>query len=402
LMAEAENYAKQAVSFAQQKQLENLTAGALLELGNTFSGKGDLEKAESYFLQAIQIARANKGRLRENRALANLGALYIQTLRVDQGMPMVQQALAYFQQENYQPFAVICLSHIARGHRAKGDYVAAQEALNQKLELAERINSPQVIADAHVELGAQFLDQEKLPAALKEYDTALQLYQADKNAPLRVAFIKANQAKILARLGRRDDAKNLLDEVFAITSEQKDSFLQLVPELHLVKAEMSLAQNELGPAAASANDVIKTTDAKSDVAIQAQLILALVKAFSGGGKSAQKLCADATKAAEESGDFALYSRALLASAEAALKGNDPQNALRMATQAQERFARGEQLESEWRAWLIASQASQQLGNANKAEEQMRNASNVRTKLQEQWGADFNQYVSRPDIQAYLK
>ncbi|HYK20798.1 MAG TPA: tetratricopeptide repeat protein [Pyrinomonadaceae bacterium] len=401
LIAEAENYARQAVTFAQQKQLENLTAGALLELGNTFSNKGDLEKAESYFRQAILIARANKGRLRENRALANLGALYIEVRRLDEGMPMVQQALAYFQQENYLPYAVICLGHIARANRRKGDYAAAQDAVNQKIELANRINSPQVIADADVELGQQLLDQEKLTASLDQYGKALQLYQTDKNK-LRVAFTKANQAKILARLGRYDDAKKLLDEVFEIIGEQKDSFLQLVPELHLVKAEMSLSENKFPEAAASANEVIKTSEAKSDVAIEAQLILGLVKVFSGGGKSAQKLCEDAVKTAEDSGDFYLLSRALLAGAEAALKGNDPQTALRLATQAQERFAHGEQLESEWRAWLIASQASLQLHDASNAEVQRQNASNVRAKLEQQWGADFKQYLSRPDIQAYLR
>src|SRR6185436_20207040 len=60
LFSEAENYAQQAVSFAQQKQLENLAAGGLLELGNSFTAKGDYEKAESYYSQAIQFARANK------------------------------------------------------------------------------------------------------------------------------------------------------------------------------------------------------------------------------------------------------------------------------------------------------------------------------------------------------
>src|ERR1044072_256566 len=49
LFLEAENYAQQAVSFAQQKQLENLTASGLLELGNSFTAKGDFEKAESYY-----------------------------------------------------------------------------------------------------------------------------------------------------------------------------------------------------------------------------------------------------------------------------------------------------------------------------------------------------------------
>jgi len=201
--------------------------------------------------------------------------------------------------------------------------------------------------------------------------------------------------------GRKAEAQKLLDEVFAMTSEKKDTFLQLLPELHLVKAEMSLTENKLPQAAASASEAIKMSDAKSDVAIQAQLILGVVKAFSGGGKSAQKLCEDAVKAAENAGDFGLYSRALLARAEAALKGNDPQTALIMATQAQERFARGEQLESEWRAWHIASQASLQLHDAGNAEVQRLNALNARTKLEQQWGPHFKQYVLRPDIQVYL-
>ena len=49
LFSEAENYAQQAVSFAQQKQLENLTAGGLLELGNAFIGQGRLRKGGILF-----------------------------------------------------------------------------------------------------------------------------------------------------------------------------------------------------------------------------------------------------------------------------------------------------------------------------------------------------------------
>ena len=202
---------------------------------------------------------------------------------------------------------------------------------------------------------------------------------------MRIAFTKANRAKILARLGRYNEAKALLDEVFNITNEQKGNFLQLVPELHLVRAEMSLSAGDLAQATASSNEAIKTADPKSDVAIQAQYLLGLVKAASGGRKDAQKLCDDAIKAASSAGDVGLHSRALLAGAEAALKANDAQTALTLATQAQERFARGEQLESEWRAWVIASRASQQLGDKNKAEEQLRNAQNVRSRLEQQWG-----------------
>ena len=120
LFAEAENYATQAVTFAQQRQLENLATAGLLELGNSFSSKGNVERAEFYFSQVIQFARANKGRLREARGLSNLGGLYIQTSRVDEGVTMVQQALEYFQQANYQRSVGICLTQLARGHRRKG------------------------------------------------------------------------------------------------------------------------------------------------------------------------------------------------------------------------------------------------------------------------------------------
>jgi serine/threonine protein kinase/Tfp pilus assembly protein PilF len=400
-VTEAENYALQAVAFAQQKQLENLTAGALLELGNAFSTKGDYQKAEQYFEKAIQFARGNKGRLGEARGMSNLGGLYIQTLRIDNGMRMVQQALEFFQQENYPRLAAICLSQIGRGYRRKGDYAAAQQAVTKKKELAEQNNSQPAIADYHLEQGALFLDQERLPEALDQYDKALTIYQAIKNR-FRIAFSKANSAKILARLGRYDEAKRLLDEVFNTIGESKGAFLQLVPELYLVRAEMALTAGDLGQATASSNEAIKTADPKSDVAIQAQYLLGLVKAASGNRKEAQKLCDEAIKAASSAGDAGLHSRALLAGAEAALKSNEAQTALTLATQAQERFARGEQLESEWRAWFIASRASQQLGDKNKAEEQLRNAQNVRSRLEQQWGEAFKQYNGRPDIQVYYR
>ena len=101
LSAEAENYAQQAVSFAQQKQLENLAAGGLIELGNSFIRKADYEKAEHYFNQAIQFARANKGRLREAIGMSNLVACTFKRCASTRACNMVQQALEFFQQENY-------------------------------------------------------------------------------------------------------------------------------------------------------------------------------------------------------------------------------------------------------------------------------------------------------------
>jgi tetratricopeptide (TPR) repeat protein len=394
LVSEAENWAQQAVRIAQQKQLENLAAGSLLELGNAFSAKGDYGKAEQYFNQALQIASTNKGRLREARAQTNLGGLYIRTLRIDDGLSMAEQALTFFQQENYPRDAVTCLSHIGRGRRRKGDYAAAQQAFNEKLNLAKQIKNQPAIAESYVDLGSLLSDQERFPESLEQYDKAIQLY-GSTNAFL-VAFCNANRAQILVRLGRYEDAQQVLDELF----KSKETLQALVPELHLIQAQINLSQGDLQQASASASEAMKTSSPNSDTTIQAQYFLALAKVGSG---EAQKLCSQSIEAASNAGDFGLHSRALLACAEVAWKAKDLKTSLTLATQAQERFARGSQLESEWRAWAIASHASRDLGDNNTAQEQWKNAESRRAGLEQQWGsAIFKQYAARPDIQVYYR
>jgi serine/threonine protein kinase/Flp pilus assembly protein TadD len=402
-VTEAEQFANQAVTFAQQNHLENLTSSGLLELGNSFSTRGDFAKAESFFNQAIKFAQENKGRVMEARGRSNLGGLYISTLRVDEGLALVRQALDFFQQGNYPRNVAYCLTQIGRGHRRKGDYGAALEALNQKLELAKQGNSPTAIADTNTEIGAVLFDQENYPAALERYDSALPIYESVNNK-VRTAFGKANRGNILWRLGRYEEAQKSLDEANAIASSQPNDFKQLVPILHLYNGQLRLSQRNFSEAQAITDQAVVMAGTQyPDVFIEGKYVLGLVKALSAGSKDATKLCEVSATMANTAGDYTLLSRALLAQAEAALRSNDAKNALSLAIQAQEKFARGGQLESEWRAWLLAARASQQLGDQQKAEQQLQNAREVRTRLEQQWGADaFKAYTLRPDIQAYYK
>jgi uncharacterized protein HemY len=139
------------------------------------------------------------------------------------------------------------------------------------------------------------------------------------------------------------------------------------------------------------------------VLIESKFFLALMKSASGGKQEAKQLCDEAITVSSNSGNSGLYSVALLRCAEAAWKTGDWQTAQTLATQAQERLARSEKLESEWRAWAVASRATEQLGDKTKAEELARNATTVRSKLEERWGPDtFKQYIGRPDIQVYIR
>ncbi len=401
-ISSAESYAQQAVLIAQEKQLENLTAGALLQIGNSFSGQGDYKKAEQYFNQAIQFARANKGRVRENMGLSNLGGLYIQTLRIDEGMRFVQQALAFFQQGNYPRNVAYCLTQIGRGYRRKGEYPNALQSLNQKLALAQQSGSQPAIADSYQELGALFFEQEKWPAALDQYDQALKIYESLGNK-MRVAFCKANKGNILWRLGHYGQAQQLLDEVTATVNETKGQFLQLLPAVHLVNAEMRMSQRDFVNANILGNLAIDSAgQLNPDITIAGKYVVGLARSLSGGQSEGQRLCDMALDSAANGGDYGLHTRALLASAEAALARNDAQRALSLALLAQTRAARVEQIETEWRAWMIASLASERLGNADQSAKQRAESSVLRAKLEQQWGAEaFKQYSSRPDIQVYI-
>jgi tetratricopeptide (TPR) repeat protein len=402
LFSEAKNYAEQAVNFAQERQLENLAAGGLLELGNSFSSQGDEQQAEYYFTQAIQFARANKGRLREARGLSNLGGLYIQTSRVDEGVKMVQQALEYFQQANYTRSVGICLTQLARGHRRKADFAAAEKALTQKLEIAKQSNNPQAIADVDYEFALLRSDEEKYPAALEKCDSAVATYEGGKDS-FGIMFTNAIRARILVRLGRFDDARRLLEELFKKTAELKGGYLQLLPELELVRAELAFSEGTVAQAIVSASQAVKTAPPKSDTLTESTYFLGLLKAVSGAKREAKQLCDEAIRVSSNSGNSRLYSVAQLRCAEAALKGADAQAALTLATEAQGRFARSQQRESEWRAWAVVSRANQQLGDKTKADEALKNAEFVRSKLEQEWGPSaFKQYAARPDIQAYYR
>lgn len=399
--SDAEKYAQQAVAFAQQKQLENLAAGGLTELGASFFARQDYEKAERYFIQASQLARANKGRGREMSAISNLGGLYIATLRVDEGLQLVQQALDFFRQGNHPRNVNYCLTQLGRGYRRKGEYNAALQALTEKLELAKRSDNQRAIADSSSEIGAVLVDQENLPAALQQYDSAQDVYVAFPNK-LRLLFTKINRGNILWRLGHYNEAQILFDELSGVTGDPENGFKQFEPLVQITIAQARLSQRNFAEAIRLSNEVIKAVGQKDpDLAIQGRYTLGLAKALSGDRKNGLRLCEEAVKMASSAGDFTLHSRALLAQAEVALFAGDAQAALRLALEAQPRFSRGSQYESEWRVWMIASRASEKLGDKNKSEEQLRNAQSAWSKLEQQWGADaLKQFMLRPDIQVY--
>ena len=91
-----------------------------------------------------------------------------------------------------------------------------------------------------------------------------------------------------------------------------------------------------------------------DIALQARQTLALAEALPARRRQATALVEEAVDAAKELKLPRLLSTALLASAEVRIAAGDGTGALADAQAAQRMFASAGQLESEWRAWLVAA------------------------------------------------
>ncbi|MBD0369961.1 MAG: tetratricopeptide repeat protein [Pyrinomonadaceae bacterium] len=402
-IVKAQEYASDAVEFAQQRGLENLATSGLINLGLVYQERSEYGEAEKYFKQALEFSRRNKAHLREAISRLNLGGLYIQQSRADDGLPLIQQALAFFQQGNYLRLIGPCLTNIARANRQKGDYEAALEALQQKQKLDEQANSQSDLAFTYGEIGAVLAEQENLPEALNYYEKSYLIYK-QQNSGLNLNYNLINRANLFWRLGRYDKAREALSTAFAVVSQPDSYNKSLVAETYLNYAQMALSERRFPEAIARAKQTLDAAGTQyASFAITAKYTLCLAEVYSGMKREGLGACEEAVTMAARSGDDGLLSRAMMAQAEAQSESGDGASALNNVMRVQPKLSRAGQQESEWRAWLVASRASQRQGDENAAEQQLQRAAQLLSQLKQKWGTEgFQFYAERPDIQLSIK
>jgi tetratricopeptide (TPR) repeat protein len=209
-------------------------------------------------------------------------------------------------------------------------------------------------------------------------------------------------------MGRYDEARDSFNQAGALASS--GSYKAVLAYLSLQNAEMALSERRFQEASVTAGQLLEQTRSPNgkdfiykDMAVQAKYIRGLAQVFSGTGSEARRSCEEALEMARDAGDAALLSKTLLALAEVLLETGDAQGAFSRGLEAQERFARAGQLESEWRAWLILSRAGRLKGDDLTSQEHLARAAQVLSQLQREWGQEaFNGYLTRPDIRSSHK
>lgn len=396
-------YAQQAVDLAQKNGMENLSTRGLVDLGNSFLVRGKQAEAENYLTQALGAAVRSKARRNEARARVGMASLRQQQDKPDEAVQFLEPALAFYQQGGYRSEMISCLALLSRANLQKGDYAAADKVQEELLRLAQESNDQSQLARAHAERGSALIREEKFTEALDQLNQAYSIYSS-QGIQRSMGYNLASRGEALGVLGRFDEAKSLLDQATAIANKPGGELRRLSIETDLIVAEIALMQDDFANAKTTGAKVVEASGAEfKNVATAAKIVIGLADSY-GGAKAAgkQKLSA-AVDLAKQQNDPAQLATAQLALATALLVNGDSQAASSNALQAQEVFARLGQQESEWRALLIAAQASQNLGDKVHAHEYAMRAQDTFAKLEQRWGTEsFKSYLSRPDIQRLRK
>jgi serine/threonine protein kinase len=394
----AEQYAREAMKLAQDNGMEELSTQALIQLGHTFRGRRDYDEAEKYFKEALDLARKYGGGGNEAQALFSLGSLLIgDRHEADEGLPYIEHALEFYTPGGYGKEISEALIQRARALSLKGEYVVALETYEQVMQVAWQIDDQALLARAHHDTGNTLIQQGRYTEAIPHLDESFKI-QTLLNNQLVAGYSLADRSDALWRLGHYAEARDALSRAYAIADRPEVRSKPLLAKLSLIVAYLTLSERRFPAAYANANQALGL-NAKEAPEADARCALGLTLTLSGRTHKGRLMCEDAVEMARHTHDPQQLSNAQLALAEAMLEDGDARRALATALEAQERFATASRQEAEWRAWLAAGRASQQMGDFATAHEYLTNANRLLAGLEVRWGTEqYNSYLTRPDVQ----
>ena len=136
------SYYEEALAIAREighRQNEGIWLG---NLGAAYSDLGEVEKAISYYEEALAIAREIGHRQNEGSWLGNLGLAYSDLGEVEKAISYYEEALAIDKEIGYRQGEGANLDNLGVAYRALGEVEKARHYLEQSLAIFEEIKSP--------------------------------------------------------------------------------------------------------------------------------------------------------------------------------------------------------------------------------------------------------------------
>lgn len=399
----AQKYADQAIELARTEQLDNLATVGLIDVGNIYFSRGKLDEAESKFKLALGRAKTNEWQRVEARASLSLGSLYLQQTKAAEAIKFIEPALEFYQKNNFRKETLQAQLALGYANDQIGNYEAAIKASSELLLIAKELEDQSLVFYAHTALGIVSIHQEKFAEALRHYDESLTISKS-LGFEQKSGYSLLNRGQALWQLGRYKESREALDAAEIIAGKPESGDKQLLAWTHLIKAQSDLSEQNYQSALAESQKAIDLSGAQSgEIFVQATFTKGLANSRSGAKEIGKQLCQKAVEEAVKTGVAHLFLKSKLALAETLLANGETQNALNIFLEMQKSFVNSDNAGTQWRSYVIASQASSVLKDTSKSQEYAIRAVELLAEIEKNYGSEnYKTYLSRPDVRIYRK
>ena len=389
----AGRYAQDAIDTAQSNRIESLATRGLLQLGDAFMGKQDFEQAGRYYERGLRLAREDDSRRLVALALLSLAGLHEQERNIDKWVPEAQEALAFFQPNNFARETMQCQVLLGRAKVYQGQYDAALGFFRQGLAAAEKSQDRFQIMLAQEAMGNALQYEEQFPEALEHFEKQLELSAALRDVE-HIGYAALQCGTALWALGRYTEARARFDQAEAAAAKFED----LKPAISQGRAEIALSEGKYPEAVATCNRLLSHTkqDQPDTVAALKRLLgLALIR--SGRKQEGRQHCERSFSVAAAVPDVSVLMASTLAVAEARLETGDWKGVLAAVQPAEDRLSKLP--DSNWRAKALEARASEALRDRDATLRFALAAQSQLEAIERRWGGRaFQSYHARPDLQ----
>jgi len=387
---EAVSLAREAIGLAQDNHLDAWTAigFARLAYGQIIEGAEHYREATASVGRALEIAQ---GQYPRAEALANMAkaTLYDQQNNIREAIPLVKEALNYYNQNGYFEAAAKASLLLMRFEAKNGQYEQAEVSGNNMLALSMQsgIHSLQLLAEEAV--GDLLFEMEHYPDALGHYQKASTLADIREDK----AYQALNCADTLWRLGRYVES----DAMLATATQALAT-----SDVLLVKVESLLSQLKYQQAESLIEDAIdERSKLTPDSLERIQLLRALTKAYLG--QKSWVLAHLTELPFEKTQDPGGEAETRMIAAEIYLVIGYLHEAADDASSAETYFASVDRKDSELKAAYLTAIAFKLQHDKDRYKNYSTKILDILSSLKKNWGPQtFDQYLSRPDLHLLMR
>jgi tetratricopeptide (TPR) repeat protein len=291
---DSQTAAQQALDIAVANRMDSTAAIGLIDLGTAYFLRGEPAPAEAYYLRGLSAAQRGRSGFSEARAELSLASLCLEYDRPLETVKWAESSAGFFHKAGFRREEMQNLIVLGGAKNTLAQFDEAETILRGALRLAEELGDKEQNGVVHAYLAEGLANSGRLPEAVAEQTRALALY-GEMRGGYRAAFGYSLRARILARMGRFQQAADDLSSAEVRIRKLEGSQAQLKSRAKLARAEIAYYQGHWTEAAARAREATALNGGEGENA-EALMWAGLALIRQGSVQKGLTMCQSAIKA----------------------------------------------------------------------------------------------------------